>query len=70
MKIGTGIVHMNRSLALSAPRNWKSVLFKYVAIPYALSSYKYIKDIKRTIMEIDSIIDEDPEADQLWQPLF
>jgi len=45
MKIGTRIVHMNRALALSAPRNWKSVLFKYIAIPYAFGSYKYFNDI-------------------------
>lgn len=61
---------MNRSLALSAPRNWKSVLFKYVFIPYLLSTYKYVKDIRRTIMEIESVVDEDPEADELWQPIF
>jgi len=70
MKIGTKIVHMKRSLALSAPRNWKSVIFKYVAIPYAFCSYKYFKDINRTIMEIDSVVDEDPAADELWQPIF
>lgn len=70
MKIGTKLVHMNRALALSAPRNWKSVLFKYVAIPYILSSYKYVNDIQRTIMEIESVVDQDPVADELWQPIF
>ena len=52
MKIGTKVVHMNRALALSAPRNWTSTLFKYVVVPYAVSTYKYVKDIKRTIKEI------------------
>lgn len=60
MKIGTKIVHMNRAMALSAPRNWKSVTLKYIMIPYLFSAYKYVKDIKRTIMEIDSVVDEDP----------
>jgi len=50
MKIGTKVMHMNRSIALSAPRNWRSTLFKYVLIPYLASTYKYVKDIKRTIM--------------------
>jgi hypothetical protein len=70
MKIGTKIVHMNRALALSAPRNWTSVLFKYVCVPYMFSMYKYTGNIRRTIMEIDGQIGEDPEADELWQPLF
>ncbi len=60
MKIGTQVVHMNRALMLSAPRNWKSVMFKYIFIPYLMSTYKYVKDIKRTIMEIESVVDEDP----------
>lgn len=70
VKIGTKVVHMNRALALSAPRSWRSTLFKYVFVPYLLSTYKYVKDIKRTIMEIESQISEDPEADELWQPIF
>ena len=70
MKIGTKILHMNRAVALSAPRNWTSVLFKYALVPYLVSTYKYVKDIKRTIMEIKSQISEDPEADELWQPIF
>lgn len=60
MKIGTKIVHMNRAIALSAPRNWTSVLFKYFLVPYMASTYKYMSDIKRTIMEIDSQVGEDP----------
>lgn len=70
MKIATKISHINRAMALSAPRNWKGALFKYAMIPYFFSTYKYVKDIRRTIMEIDSLVDEDPEADELWQPLF
>lgn len=50
MKIGTKLVHMNRAVALSAPRNWTSTLFKYLLMPYLVSTYKYVKDIKRTIM--------------------
>jgi hypothetical protein len=50
VKIATKVTHMNRNLALSAPRNWRSIVFKYVFIPYVVSTYKYIKDIRRTIM--------------------
>lgn len=60
IKLASKVVHINRALALSAPRNWKSVMFKYVFLPYLCSSYKYVKDIKRTIMEIESQVDEDP----------
>jgi hypothetical protein len=60
MKIGTKFLHMNRAFALSAPRNWTSVLFKYILVPYITSTYKYMSDIKRTIIEIDSQVGEDP----------
>jgi hypothetical protein len=52
MKIGTKIVHLNRSIALSAPRNWRSVVFKYFLIPYLYSTYEYTKDIQRTILQM------------------
>ena len=39
MKIGTKILHLNRNLALSAPRNWRSAAFKYLLMPYIYSTY-------------------------------
>lgn len=52
MKIGTKIAHLNRNLALSAPRNWRSVVFKYLLMPYVYSTYEYAKDTRRTILQI------------------
>ncbi len=54
MKIGTKLTHLNRNIALSAPRNWRSIAFKYLLIPYIYSQYKYTNDVIRTINQINS----------------
>jgi hypothetical protein len=41
MSISTKLIHMIRSIALSAPRKWRTALFKYLFVPYVFSTYTY-----------------------------
>lgn len=59
IKILTKISHIKRSIALSAPRGWRTFIFKYLIMPCFISNYSYTIANIEALIEIRDNLNED-----------
>ena len=50
---------MNRNIALSAPRGWRTSIFKYFIMPALISNYSYTLANIKALIEIRDNLTED-----------